>query len=62
MPPPPRRSVDVESGPDADTPRPVGVGMLLCMLERGGGGVAQALIEMAARLQVGGSSTSRIRL
>lgn len=47
------RSIEVESGPDADTPRPVGVGLLLCMLERGGDEVAQALINLTARLQVG---------
>lgn len=45
--------MDVESGPDADTPRPVGVGLLLCMLERGGESVAQALLGLAGRLQVG---------
>jgi hypothetical protein len=44
--------MDVESGPDADTPRPVGVGLLLCMLERGGESVAQALIQLATELQV----------
>jgi hypothetical protein len=43
----------VESGPDADTPRPVGVGLLLCMLERGGDQVAQALLELTGQLQVG---------
>lgn len=48
-----RSSMDVESGPDADTPRPVGVGLLLCMLERGGESVAQALLGLAGRLQVG---------
>jgi hypothetical protein len=31
----------VESGPDAETPRPIGVGLLLCMLERGGEPVVQ---------------------
>ena len=46
------RSMDVESGPDADTPRPVGVGLLLCMLERGGESVAQALLQLATELQV----------
>lgn len=44
--------MEVESGPDADTPRPVGVGLLLCMLERGGDDVAQALINMTGELQV----------
>lgn len=42
----------MESGPDADTPRPVGVGLLLCMLERGGEEVAQALVSLTAKLQV----------
>jgi hypothetical protein len=46
------RSIEVESGPDADTPRPVGVGLLLCMLERGGEEVAQALVSLTAKLQV----------
>lgn len=46
--------MDVESGPDADTPRPIGVGLLLCMLERGGEATAQALIGLAAKLQVRG--------
>jgi hypothetical protein len=50
------RSIEVESGPDADTPRPVGVGLLLCMLERGGDQVAQALLELTGQLQV-----SRVR-
>eukprot|EP00798_Chlamydomonas_sp_ICE-L_P011430 gene11430-17116_t len=45
------RSMDVESGPDADTPRPIGVGLLLCMLERGGQPVVQALIGLAGSLQ-----------
>lgn len=48
------RSMDVESGPDADTPRPIGVGLLLCMLERGGEDVVQALLSLAQRMQVGG--------
>lgn len=46
--------MDVESGPDADTPRPIGVGLLLCMLERGGEDVVQALLSLAQRMQVGG--------
>ena len=48
------RSTELEAAPDADTPRPVGVGLLLCMLERGGEGPGKALIDLAARLQVGG--------
>jgi len=47
------RSLELETAPDADTPRPVGVGLLLCMLERGGEGPGRALIDLAARLQVG---------
>jgi len=45
------RSMDIESGPDADTPRPIGVGLLLCMLERGGEEVASALVSLAGRMQ-----------
>ncbi len=41
----------MESGPDADTPRPIGVGLLLCMLEHGGEGVALVLLGLAAALQ-----------
>lgn len=33
--------MEVECSPDADTPRPIGVGLLLCMLERGGEPVAK---------------------
>lgn len=43
--------MDLESGPDADTPRPIGVGLLLCMLEHGGEAVATVLLGLAARLQ-----------
>ena len=46
------RSMDVESGPDADTPRPIGVGLLLCMLERGGDDVVMALLQLAQKTQV----------
>jgi hypothetical protein len=45
------RSLELEAAPDADTPRPVGVGLLLCMLERGGEGPGRALIDLAASLQ-----------
>ncbi len=41
--------MEVEGGPDADTPRPIGVGLLLCMLEHGGEGVA--------KVRVGGCGT-----
>lgn len=43
--------MEVESGPDADTPRPIGVGLLLCMLEHGGEAVAVVLLGLASALQ-----------
>lgn len=46
------RSTDVESSPDADTPRPCGLALLICMLERGPDTVAAALVALAAKLQV----------
>jgi hypothetical protein len=46
------RATDVESSPDADTPRPCGLALLLCMLERAPGAVAAALVALAGRLQV----------
>lgn len=45
------RSMEVESSPDADAPRPIGVGLLLCMLEHGGEVVARVLIALAKRAQ-----------
>ena len=44
--------MDLETSPDADTPRPCGVALLECMLERAGKPVAAALLAMAAQLQV----------
>lgn len=46
------RSADVESSPDADTPRACGVALLLCLFERGGKRMSNALLALAARLQV----------
>lgn len=46
-----RRSMDSECSPDADAPRPIGVGLLLCMLENGDEAVANALTQLATRLQ-----------
>lgn len=46
------RSADVESSPDADTPRPCGLALLICMLERNPDTVAAALVGLAAKLQV----------
>ncbi len=51
------RSTDVESSPDADTPRPCGLALLICMLERGPDTVAAALVAFAAKLQVRGFSS-----
>jgi hypothetical protein len=45
------RQVDVETSPDADTPRPCGVALLECMLERADRPVADALTSMAGNLQ-----------
>ncbi|KAL4448640.1 hypothetical protein ABPG75_005859 [Micractinium tetrahymenae] len=45
------RNVDVETSPDADTPRPCGVALLECMLERADEPVATALLAMAAQQQ-----------
>ncbi len=47
------RSQDVETGPDADTPRPCGLALLLCMRDRGPESTDAALIGYASRLQVG---------
>jgi hypothetical protein len=46
------RSTDVELSPDADTPRPCGLALLLCMLERGPQAVAAELVGLASKLQV----------
>ena len=46
------RSQDVETGPDADTPRPCGLALLLCMRDRGTENTEAALIGYASRLQV----------
>lgn len=48
------RQVDVETSPDADTPRPCGVALLECMLERETESVSSALVEAAGQLQVSG--------
>ena len=46
------RSMDVETGPDADTPRPCGLALLLCMIERSRTTAETALVGYASRLQV----------
>ena len=56
------RAMDVESSPDADTPRPCGVALLLCMLERGGEGVAAVMAQLAAQLQAQPPSPTNLLL
>ena len=46
------RSMDVETDPDADTPRPCGLALLLCMVERDRAPAETALVGYATRLQV----------
>jgi hypothetical protein len=45
------RRVDAETSPDADTPRPCGVALMECMLERAEEATADALVALAAELQ-----------
>jgi hypothetical protein len=45
------RQVDVETSPDAETPRPCGVALLECALERNEEAVASALVGLASNLQ-----------
>ena len=52
------RSMDVETGPDADTPRPCGLALLLCMIERGRTPAETALVGYATRLQVSSAQIS----
>ncbi|EIE26982.1 ARM repeat-containing protein [Coccomyxa subellipsoidea C-169] len=54
------RSTDVESSPDADTPRPCGLALLICMLKRGPDTVAAALVSLAAKLQAGPLSAETV--
>ena len=46
------RSLDADTGPDADNPRACGVALLLCMLRKGSSHVAEAMLSYAAHLQV----------
>lgn len=46
------RSADVESSPDADTPRPCGIKLLLAMLERGEDNIASPLLQITVTLMV----------
>lgn len=55
------RAGDVEATPDADTPRPCGVALLLCMLSRREQTVAAALIQLASRLQASAADCGLLR-
>ena len=46
------RSNDVDTGPDADTPRSCGIALILVMMERGGGSVTQVVLELTQKLLV----------
>ena len=46
------RSLDADTGPDADNPRACGVALLLCMLRKGAGHVAEAMLSYVQHLQV----------
>ena len=52
------RSGDAEAAPDADGLRPCGLALLRALLNRGGEPVAQALVQLAARLQARGAEVS----
>ena len=45
------RQVDLETSPEAETPRPCGVALLECMLQRASETVADAIVHLAAKLQ-----------
>jgi len=42
---------DAEASPDADAPRPCALALVSCLIDRGGGPAAQALLDLAASLQ-----------
>ena len=46
------RSLDADTGPDADNPRACGVALLLCMLRKGSSHVAEAMLSYVSHLQV----------
>ena len=46
--------MDAETGPDADAPRPCGLALLLCMMDRSKDTAESALVGYASRLQVRG--------
>ena len=44
-------AADAEASPDADAPRPCALALVACLVDRGGGEAAQALLDLAAELQ-----------
>ena len=46
------RSLDADTGPDADNPRACGVALLLCMLRKGSSHMAEAMLAYVTYLQV----------
>lgn len=45
------RQIDAETSPDADSPRPCGIALLECMLERSENTVSESLISLASTMQ-----------
>ncbi|DBA91518.1 TPA: hypothetical protein ACH3X1_003140 [Trebouxia sp. C0004] len=56
------RSLDADTGPDADNPRACGVALLLCMLRKGSSHVAEAMLSYVAHLQNQAVSPSTLLL
>jgi len=51
------REVDLETSPDADTPRPCGIGLIECMLEHSPDHVRRSIISLAARVALNPPTT-----
>lgn len=56
------RSLDADTGPDADNPRACGVALLLCMLRKGSSHVAEAMLSYVSHLQNQAVSPSTLLL
>jgi len=53
---------DAEASPDADAPRPCALALVSCLIDRGGGPAAQALLDLAGSLQGAPPGDSRATL
>ncbi len=51
------REVDLETSPDADTPRPCGIGLIECMLEHSPDNVRRSVMSLAQRVAQNPSTT-----